>query len=116
MRLVRTILALVIALSLAMLPTAGSTMLIMGLNTLGTADVASTMVGMTMPAEMSMANHDCCLDHTKAKPGDRSGDQCPMAVCATQVLSAVLGASLNSPILAGCPLPLPADQIVSLHG
>jgi hypothetical protein len=111
--------ALVIALSVAMLPTAGSAAFMLGSTASGVTDTESAqmvdMTDMAMPADMSMATHDCCPDHAKAKPGDRSCDQCPMASCTVQLLSIAHAAQLNFPILAGRRLPFPQDQVVSLH-
>jgi hypothetical protein len=116
MRFVRTILALMIALSVAMLPTAGSTARVMGSNTQGAADVAAaSMAGMAMQAEMSVAADDRCPSPAKAKSGDCSRDECLIASCAAQVLSIAYEARLNSLILAGSPLPFPRDQAVSLR-
>jgi hypothetical protein len=88
----------------------------MGSTASDVADAESEqMADMAMPADMSMAMLDCCPDHAKAKPGDRSSEQCPMASCAIQVLSIAHAAQLNFPILAGRRLPFPQDQVVSLR-
>jgi hypothetical protein len=116
MRFVRTILALVIALSVAMPPTAGSVTFMMSSKTPDIADMASArMVKVTMVADASMATHECCPEYARVKLGDQSSDQCPIASCAAQGLFVADAARLNFPILAASPLPLPTDQIVAPH-
>jgi hypothetical protein len=119
MRFVRTILALVIALSVAVLPAAGSATRVMSSKTSDIAEIASAkiakMADMAIPAKISMATRDRCPNPAKAKPGDCSREQCLIASCAAQVLFIAYDARLNSLILAGSPLPFPRDQAVSLR-
>lgn len=112
MRSARVIMALLIALSVALLPTAGSTMPVVG--STAQADVAHDMV---MPSDMQGAMHDCCPDHAKTKPGKQHGDQCPMAFCCAAFVSIAspAGFHFDFPILAGNLLLPPADQVVALH-
>jgi hypothetical protein len=116
MRFVRTILAMVIALSVAMLPAAGSATSMISSTAQAASEVAPTKIA--MPSEMSAAMDECCPDQAKkALPCGQSSDQCPMAFCAAQPVSMASAAifHFDFPILAGHPLPIPADQVVSLH-
>jgi hypothetical protein len=116
MHFVRMILALVIAVSVAMLPTVGSATAVIGSTAQAASDVASTE--MVMTSEMSAAMDDCCPSQAKkALPCDQSSGQCPMAFCAAQLLSMASTAifHFDFPILAGNPLPIPVDQVVALH-
>ena len=112
MRRARVILALLIALSVALLPTAGSTMPVVG--SMAQTGIAHDMV---MPSDMQGAMHDCCPDDAKAKPSHQHGGQCPMAFCCAPFVSIAspAGFHYDFPLLAGNLLPLLADQIVALH-
>jgi hypothetical protein len=115
MSFVRTIMVLVIALSLAMLPTAGSAALRLAAKAQGTSvDMPDEMA---MPSEMSAAMHDCCPEHAKSESKDHSSQQCPMACCAVQLVSIADAAAfrLDFPIAVGTSLPIPVDQIVALN-
>ena len=81
MRLSRTILALVTALSVAMLPMAGAA--ISGSMAHGLAEVASQEMA-AVASDVPEALDDCCADQTKANPCDQPSDQCPLAFCASQ--------------------------------
>ena len=115
MRFVRVILALVIALSVAMLPTAGSAASMVGATAQGASEAAS--MDMAMMSEMSAAMDDCCPDHAKTNPCDPLADRCPMAFCAGQLVSIASPTvfHFDFPSLVGNPLPIPMDQVVSLH-
>jgi hypothetical protein len=104
--------ALVIALSVAMLPAAGSAASIPGWSVLGASEA---MKKMTMPDEISAAMDECCPDHAKAKPCDQPSDQCPLAFCAAQSVSIATAADFqfHFPLVAGSPLPIRVDQVVS---
>lgn len=110
MRLVRMILALVISLSLATLPARGSAMSVIESATQDPVEVASAKLA--MPDEMSSVM-ECSLDDTKA----RLCDQCPLAVCAAQFINIACFASFSFDflVMAGSPLPIPVDQVVTLH-
>ncbi|WP_024506462.1 hypothetical protein [Bradyrhizobium sp. ARR65] len=122
MRLIRTIIAAMIALSVAMLPVAGFAAPIVN----PTQDVADQMSGAADAMEMAMvtdmsgtmgAMDECCPDHMKAKPCDQPAHQCPVACC-TAPLTGLANAAitlLDVPMVAGRPLPIPVDQVVALH-
>ena len=110
MRFARTMMAFVIALSVATLPMAGSASVVVKSTEL--APSAQT----TAAAEMSAAMDDCCPD---AKLCDQSSEQCQsMASCALQSVSLadVAVSSLRYPPVPGNPLPALTDQAVPLHG
>jgi hypothetical protein len=117
MRLVRTMMAFLIALSVAMLPTAGS-----AVSVVSSASQAESqsMFGndMAMASSVSGAMDERCPDLAKTKPCDQSSDQCPMAFCAAQLVSlASTGAfHFDFPVRIGSALLIPLDQVVSLHG
>ena len=74
MRFARTIMAFVIALSVAMLPTAGSAIIA------AKSTEQGAPVTMNASSDMSAAMDDCCPDHTK--PCDQNNDHCQsMASC-----------------------------------
>ncbi len=105
MRFARTIIAVVIAISVAMLPAAGSA-------SIGTKSSDEVSVS----ADMSMAVDDCCPDHTK--PCDQGGDQCQsMASCVHQTFSFLnLAVSqITYPLVLGDELFVLVDQAVPLH-
>jgi len=111
MRFARTMMAFVIALSVATLPVAGSASVVVKPTEL------TPSAQMMADAEMSAAMDDCCPDH--AKPCDQSSDQCQsMASCALQFVSLadVAVSSLRYPPVSGNPLPALTDQAVPLHG
>jgi hypothetical protein len=114
MRLSRTILALVTALSVAMLPMAGAA--ISGSMAHGLAEVASQEMAI-VTSDVQEALDDCCSDQTKANPCDRPSDQCPLAFCASQsgTIADITSFPFDFPIVAGNPLPIPVDQVVALH-
>jgi hypothetical protein len=115
MRIFRIMMALVIALSVAMLPTAGSAVSIVNPASQDASDAMSVSKDMIMASDMSGAMDECCPDH--AKPCDQPTHQCPLACCMVQPISlaGVAAFHLNSPIVAGNPLPIPVDQVVALH-
>lgn len=113
MRFVRTIMVVVIALSVATLPIAAAFM--PGSKAQGTSvDMPGEMA---MPSEMSAAMHDCCPDHAKRESNDHSSKGCPMACCAVQLAGIANAAAfrLDFPIAAGISLPIPVDQVVASH-
>ncbi len=104
MRLARTVMAFVIALSVAM-PSAT-----------GAAAVSAKSAGMADSADMSVAMDDCCPDH--AKPCDQGGDQCQsMVSCAYQSfgISNAAVSQFAYPLLPGHPFSTLAEQAVPLH-
>ena len=109
MRLARTTIAFVIALSMAMLPAAGSAAVAKSHETAVSTETA-------ISAEMSAAMHACCPDH--AKPCDQGGNQCQsMASCAHQCfgISNVAVSQLTYPLVSVNVLPARTDQAVPLH-
>lgn len=111
MRLLRTMLALMIALSVALLPQAGSVAFIVK-----SAPHAASE-SMAMETDASDVMDECCPDHGKSKPCDQPTDRCPMVFCAVQPvnLAATDPFRFDFPMTAATPLPLPADQVVALH-
>jgi hypothetical protein len=111
MRTLRMMMALVIALSVALLPTAGSAMSVIS----SASQDASR--DLTIASDMSGVMDECCPDHAKDKPCDQPNDHCPMAFCGAQLLNLALTDAFrfNSPTAAGDPLPIPVDQVVALH-
>lgn len=115
MRLVRTMMALVIALSVAMLPAAGSAASVFKSTSQAVTEAMAD--DMAMASDMSGAM-DCCPDNVKTKPCDHPSGQCPMALCAVQFvnLAFVAGFRFEFPLVEGNPLPILVDQVVTLHG
>jgi hypothetical protein len=115
MRFFRTMIALLIALSVAMLPAAGSAASVVKSEPRAASEAMAK--DMTMASDMSDVMDECCPDHANTKPCDQPNDQCPMAFCAVQLvnLASVDVFRFDFPITAATLLPLPADQVVSLH-
>ncbi len=110
MRCAHTILAFVIAWSVAMLPAAGSA--IVGVKSTDTAMSAD----LAMSAEMHAAMDDCCPD--RAKPCDQGSDGCQaMACCAVQAvgIASVAASQFEYPLVAGNPFPMLMDQAGPSH-
>jgi hypothetical protein len=107
--------ALVIALSVAMLPAAGLAASVVKSTSQATSEAMTKH--MAMSSHMPGAMDECCPDHVKGKPCNQPSDQCPMACCAGQPMSLASTAifRLDVPVIAGNPLPIPVDQVVSLH-
>lgn len=109
MHFARTIMAFLIALSVALLPTAGSAAI----------DAKSSEHGapakMHMHSDMSVMD-DCCPD--QPKPCGQNSDHCrSMASCAVQSVSiaGVAVSHIRFPMIAGNPLPILTDQAVTLY-
>jgi hypothetical protein len=122
MRLVRTILAFAIALSLAMLP------------------IGASAAGFAMPADgmqMHMAGHqmhhhemhvagqtemsmeDCCPDGMKGTASHTDGDKCGMGFCCVGgalAVSDIRTIAFEFLSLTASKLAIPADQVVSFRG
>lgn len=104
MRLVRPILALVIAVSVALLPR------------VGLAVTTDGLAGQQMIAGSLAGEDACCLDDLNGKPCDQHEAQCPGVFCAAQPVSIGFASSFfNSPVASGDRLPIPVDQLASLH-
>jgi hypothetical protein len=113
--MVRMIMTLVIALSVAILPAAGSAVSIANPASKGASEAMSK--DMTRASDMSSAMNECCPDHAKTRPCDRSSEQCPMAPCAAQPVNIASAAvlSFDLPFVMGQSLPIPVDQVVALY-
>ena len=114
MRLVRAILALVIGLSVAMLPAAGFAMPVLSSAAQASSEAEPTMM---TSSDMSAAMHDCCPGEAQGQPCDHPSDQCPMAFCAAQPVSIASPPvfQFDLPLHLANPLPITVDQVVSLH-
>ena len=113
MRLVRQILALVIVLSVAILPVAVSAAPAVSLAAQDPTEAAQPM----MTSSEIPAMHDCCPDEADGQPCNHFTDQCPMAFCAAPPLSIAAPPvfQLDYPAVSANLLPIPVDQVVSLH-
>jgi hypothetical protein len=112
MRLVRTILALAVAISLAMLPLGAS------------ATVGHAMLSNDMQNAMHMADHgdmaidDCCPDNMKGTASHKDG-KCGMGFCCiggTLALGDVRAGALALFAVAAAEIAIPADQVLSYCG
>jgi hypothetical protein len=104
---------LMIVLSVAMLPAAGSVAPIVK----SASQDVSESKDMTMASDMSGAMDECRPDHAKAEPCDRSSERCPTASCAGQPVT-IASASVvrfDLPFVTGRSLPIPVDQVVALR-
>ncbi|MBA7470540.1 hypothetical protein ES707_05827 [subsurface metagenome] len=109
MYFIRPILAIMISLSVALLPMAGLAAVVVSPAAQDVAAVASPK--MAMPSHMAAATDDCCSDEANTK----SCDQCPIASCAAQPMSSAPAAGFPLyVVVAASLLPIPADQVVSL--
>ena len=107
MRLVRPIFALIIAVSVALLPTVGF------------AAPMNVLAWQQTMAGSSAGEDGCCQDDINVKPCDQQKAQCPMAFCAAQAASIGFASPfwLSPPVASGDRLPIPLDQVASLpHG
>jgi hypothetical protein len=114
MRLVRTILALAISASLALLP--------MGTSAapfpIAQYDATS---GMEMDAsgDMDMFMDDCCPDHMKTAPSHADGYKCPMGLCCAGAFFAIGNVSshrLDLFFAKASRLAFSMDRIVPVRG
>ena len=104
MRLIRPIFALIIAVSVALLPTVGFAVPINGL-------AGQQTVG------ASVGEDGCCQDDINVKPYDQQKAQCPMAFCAAQPVGIGFPSPfwVNPPPTSSDRLPTSLDQVASLH-
>lgn len=112
MRLVRTILALAIAVSLAMLPLGASA----GVGHAMPSDDMQAMMHMAGHAEMSM--DDCCPDDMKGAASQHDG-KCGMGFCCIGSALALDGVRSVAPAIfavAASKIAIPADQVLSYRG
>jgi hypothetical protein len=111
MRLVRTILALAIAASLALLPVGASAA---GLGMM--VDAAQSGLQMGTSAEMSM---DCCQDDMNGAPSDAGRHNCSMGFCCAGgfvALGDVRSVVFRFGPAAESKVAIPADQFVPVRG
>lgn len=112
MRFTRIFMAVAVALSVAMLPVAGSASFV-----LKSADISeSSASAETAPGTDMSAMDDCCPD--QEKPCAQRGDQCQsMASCPFLSVNVadVSVSSLKHPALSGNLLPTLVDQAAPLH-
>ena len=111
MRLFRTILALAIVASLALLP--------MGAPAVAGTPMSSGDVhfSMEMAASTDMSMDDCCLDDMKGMLGHSGGNKCGMGICCvggTVALGEVEAVAFRFLRTAATELAIPADQIIPL--
>jgi len=115
MRLVRTILALAIAASLALLPVGASAA---GL-AMAPADAGHGM-HMDAAADMSatMSMDPCCPDDMNGTAPHTDGYKCAMGVCCAGAVAmgAVEAVRFTLLSVGGSRIALPADQIVAFRG
>jgi hypothetical protein len=112
MRLVRTILALAIAVSLAMLPLGASA----SLGHAMPSDHMEAMMHMAGHADMSM--DDCCPDDMKGTASHQDG-KCGMGFCCIGGALALDDVRLVAPAIfcmAASKIAIPADQVLSYRG
>ncbi|MBR0778212.1 hypothetical protein JQ543_11035 [Bradyrhizobium diazoefficiens] len=112
MRLVRTILALAIAASLAMLP--------LGASAAGLAVApADPQASIHMAGHAGMSMDDCCPDDIKGTSSHTDGYKCGMGLCC---IGGALALGDVRPIvfafvaLTASKIAIPADQVVSFRG
>ncbi|BAM88930.1 conserved exported hypothetical protein [Bradyrhizobium oligotrophicum S58] len=111
MRLVRTIIAFAIALSLTMLPigaSAGGVVM--------SSDDMQTSMHMGDGSDMSM--DECCPDGMKGQTSPAHSTKCGMGFCCaggTVALGDVRVVTLAPIAMTATTVALPADQVVSLH-
>lgn len=111
MRFVRTILAFVIALSLAVLPLGAS---VAGVGT--SSDAMQANMQMTGDTDMSM--DDCCPDDMKGTTSHTDGYKCGMGFCCvagTVALDDVRTLAFEFFRTPAARIAIPADQVVSVH-
>jgi len=110
LRFVRTILALAIAISLAMLPVGASAAQL----AMSPDDMQTTM---QMGGDADMSMDDCCPDMKGT--GSHVGYKCAMGFCCVGgmiALGDVRPVAFQHLTVAASKIAIPADQVVSLHG
>ncbi|MEY9883850.1 hypothetical protein ABIA43_005384 [Bradyrhizobium sp. USDA 328] len=111
MRIVRTVLALAIAISLAMLPA--------GVSASGLAVSSDDMhAAMVMSGDDAMSMDDCCPD-MKGTGSDTGAYKCGMGFCCvggTVALADIRPLAFEFLAVAAGKTAIPADQVVSLLG
>lgn len=110
MRLVRTILAFAIALSLAMLPIGASAA------AMASSDEMQTSMQMDDGAGMSM--DECCPDDMKGTGSPSHTYKCGMGFCCaggTVALGDVRAVAFTPLAVSATRIAIPADQVAALH-
>lgn len=119
MQFVRTILAVAIAASLALLPVGAAATGFAG--TAGHDDAVTMQAASADDMSAAMAMDDCCpdakADPSKANPCQSNGGKCPLGFCVAPGigLGEIAAAGFDFPLLAATMVPIPADQVVSLQ-
>jgi hypothetical protein len=112
MRLVRTILAFAIAVSLAMLP--------LGASAAGQAMSPDDMkVGMQMAEHADMSMDECCPDGMDGKTSHTDGYKCRMGVCCiggAVAMGDVRPMPFGFFAVAASKVAIPANQVVDFRG
>jgi hypothetical protein len=112
MRLVRSILAFAIAMSLLMLP--------LGASAAGLAMSSDEMpAGMHMAGLAEMSMDECCPGDIKGSSSHTDGDKCGMGFCCTAgaiALGDVRAIAFDRLAVASSTIVIPADQVVSFRG
>lgn len=112
MRVVRTILAFAIAISVAMLP--------VGASAAGHAmSPDDTQHGMQMPAQTDMSMDDCCPEDMKGTTSQGAVDKCGMGFCcggATIALGDAGEVIFRFVSVTSADIDIPADQVLSARG
>lgn len=108
---------MVIVLSVAMLPVAGFATPVIGSAVQDPSEAEAEAAKMMTSSETPAAMQDCCPDEANGQPCDHSSDQCPMACCSALTVNIASPAvfQFDPPLLLANPLPVPDDQVVSLH-
>jgi hypothetical protein len=111
MRLVRTTLALMIAVALALLPVGASAFV-------PVVDQAATAAQADTPDEMAGMSMDDCCPETKAPPCNGDRGKCPLGFCVAPSIGLADVATLrvDVPPPRRNAMPIPADQVASLLG
>ena len=110
MRIVRTILAFAVAISLAMLPAGASASAV-------AMSSGDTQAAMPVGGDGDMSMHDCCPD-TKGTGSD-SGYTCGMGFCCiggTVALADIRPLAFEFVAVAAAETAIPADQVVASRG
>lgn len=111
MRLVRTILAFAIAISLAMLP--------IGASAAGVTTSSGDMrTSMHMSGGVGMSADDCCPGDMKGATSHKDGYKCRIGLCCAGGIVAfgdVRAIAFETLAVTATKIALPDDQVVSLH-
>ncbi|WP_316177664.1 hypothetical protein [Bradyrhizobium sp. SZCCHNRI1009] len=118
MRLVRTILAFAIALSVAMLPIGASAMLPIGASAAAMASSDEMQTSMQMDDGSGMSMDECCPDDMKGTGSPSHTYKCGMGFCCaggTVALGDVRAVAFAPLAASATTIAIPADQVASLH-